>query len=265
MATESNLRDLLKAADGDTWAPIDTRSVIRRSKARRLPMQIGVGGVFTLAIGGIGIAGLQGFSPQMMSGSPESSVASDESPTTPREEAGPLVGGQDSGAVGAEDAAGGGISRAPAEKINGCGSPLAEIAPSATGLVLTAAFPEAPAGSASIEGTVTMTNTGTETVEGYTPATPAVTLSRDGTVIWHSNGPTIQMIREVRLAPGESLTYAASVTPVVCGTEDETAGQFRDDLPAAPAGDYQVSAAIDLTVGERIELVSGPLAPLRLG
>jgi hypothetical protein len=257
MANESTLRELLRSADDGATAPIDTAAVIRRSKARRLPRQIGVGGVFTLAVGGIGIAGLQGLggvSP--VSQSAESSTASDEPPETQPGEGDQFLG---------TDEAAGGISRAPAEKLNGCGGPLAEVAPSGTGLELTAAFPEAMAGAARVEGTVTLTNTGSETVTGYTAATPAVTLSRNGVVIWHSNGPTIQMIREVRLAPGESLSYATSVTPVVCGVDDEAAESFRDDLPPAPAGDYEVSAAIDLTVGDRMELVSGPRTPLRLG
>jgi hypothetical protein len=255
MATETTLRELLRTTGDDLTTAIDTGSVIRRSKARRLPLQLGLGGAFALAIGGVGIVGVQGLVGGT-SGTAESSVSSGESPATGNDTA--------DQEVHATDGATGGISLAPAEKLHGCGGPLAEVAPSATGLVLTAAFPDSPAGATAVEGTVTMTNTGAETITGHTPASPAVTLSQGGIVIWHSNGPTIQMLRQVQLAPGESFDYAASFTPVVCGVDDESAPSFRDGLPPAPAGEYAVSAAIDLTMGEHVELVSGPLAAIRL-
>jgi hypothetical protein len=101
-------------------------------------------------------------------------------------------------------------------------------------------------------------------VTGYTAASPAITLAQNGVVIWHSNGPMIEMAREVTLAPGESLDYAAAFSPVICGVEDDLGESFRDGLPEAPAGDYQVSAAIDLMGDFNADLITGPSQTITL-
>jgi hypothetical protein len=158
----------------------------------------------------------------------------------------------------------------PADRINLCGGPLAEVAPNPDGLVLSTAFPESSAtGTGAIDGTVTLTNTGTQTVKGTTAASPAITVSQDGVVLWHSNGPMIMLAVVVDLAPGQSMNYRASFTPVRCGVGDDLADGFPDNLPALPAGGYQVSAAIDLSRegvnGSAInELVTGPVQTVTL-
>jgi hypothetical protein len=251
MATEPNLRELFR---GETppLRPIDTASVIRRSKTRRLPAQVGIGGVFALAIGGLGVAGLQG-------------LGGSQTVTSTSQQA-PAESGAESGLDAPQTLQGdAGIKRAPAERLNLCGGALAELAPSSTGLELTLAFPDAPVGTESVIGTATLTNTGTEPVVGYTSAAPAITLSQAGTVLWHSNGPTIMMARDVSLAPGESFEYAASFTPVVCSTEDDLAESFRTDLPPVPAGEYTVTAAADVVLDGVAELVTGPGTTVRIG
>ena len=79
----------------------------------------------------------------------------------------------------------------------------------------------------------------------------------------------------VDLAPGESMTYAATFDPVICTTEDEAvAGEsgaeesdadgLRENLPAAGVGTYRVSAAIDFIPDDGSTgsvLVTGPAAP----
>jgi hypothetical protein len=257
MASEPNLRDLFR---GDTRSlpEIDAATVIRRSKRRRLPAQVGVGGAFVLAIGGLGVAGLQGFG-RTDSVSTLSTTSSDEAPAH---------SGDDRGvesAQGLVEGDGTAIKRAPADRINLCGAPLADVAPNDSGLVLSVSFPDSPAGSTPVMGTATLTNTGTQAVAGYMAPTPAITLSQAGTVLWHSNGPTIMSIRDVSLAPGESLELAASFTPVACAVEDDTAEAFRTDLPPVAAGEYQLSAAADVTVGDTAVLVTGPAQTVRIG
>ncbi|GAB2462237.1 hypothetical protein HD599_000939 [Conyzicola lurida] len=255
MASEPNLRDLFRGTE--PGRSIDTKEVIRRSKARRLPAQIGIGGVFTLAIGGLGVAGIQAVGgSQSASDSSAISSAADEPRSTPE-----TFAETDGGSEASTD----GIKRAPADRINLCGGTLAEVAPSQTGLVLTASFPDAPVGTDPVVGTVTLTNTGTTAVTGYTSPTPAITLSQNGIVLWHSNGPTIMMIQDVDLAPGESLELAASFTPVVCTVDDDLAEAFDTDLPAVAAGEYQLSAAADITVDDNAELVTGPAQTVRIG
>jgi hypothetical protein len=259
MADEPNLRDLFSSGDADRLTGggqrIDTAAVIRRSKRRRLPAQVGVVGVFALAIGGLGVAGLQGLGPQQ----PVSVSAGSAASGSPDTERAPVP---DDSVMGASE--GTGLKRAPADRINLCGGALADVAPSPSGLTLTVDFPDAAAGTPSVSGRVTLTNTGSRQVTGYTSATPAVTLSQGGIVLWHSNGPTIMMVRDVDLAPGESIVFDASFVPVVCSVDDDTAEAFRTDLPAAAPGEYQVSAAADVTVGDTLELVTGPPQTLRL-
>ena len=245
MAPEpSNLRHLFGEAPP---TGIDVSSVIRRSRARRTPRLLGAGTLAVLALGTIAYGGFAGLS------SLGGSSASDAG-------AAPAAESSEQGMGLMAD----GAARSTAEQLNLCGGPVAEIPPSETGLVLSVAFPaEAEVGATSIDGVVTMTNTGPEAVAGYTGPAPAVVLSRDGTVVWHSNGPVVQLARETALDPGESLEFAASFTPVVCSAEDDANG-FRDDLPPAPAGEYQVSALIDLTTETAESLVSGPAAQVIL-
>jgi hypothetical protein len=225
MSTESELKRLLDS-DASAQPGIDLALVIRRSRRRRFGAQVAVGGATTLAVAGIGVASVAGL---RSLGSHSMSAGSAAAPTI------------------ASDSSGKSQKRAPAEKINLCGAQLAEVAANAAGLVMTADFPAAPASASSVSGTVTLTNTGSERIVGTTAATPAITLSRDGVTLWHSNGPMIAMAAIVDLAPGASMTYQASFTPVICGAEDDLGDSFRSDLPHVAAGEYQVSAAIDLS------------------
>ena len=201
-----------------------------------------------LAVAGIGVSGLSAIRPFGLSGDAGSSISSG-----PAEES--SGGGADAGSAAGADSA----MLAPAEKLNLCGGQLAEVAPSATGLVATTQFPDSAAGTSAVEGVVTITNTGTAAVSGTTSAVPSVTLSQDGLVLWHSNGPIIAMVVEVALEPGESQTYQASFTPVRCEVEDDLGESFRDGLPALEPGTYEVSAAIYLIDEDGApELITGP-------
>ncbi len=255
MPTEAELRAWLREGDLGASAPeADAGSVIRRSRRRRLPRQLAAGGTLTLAIAGIGVAGVTGLRSMPMGASVSDATA---------ESAPEAFSGEDAG----DSADGGAIHAAPASKLNPCGGSIADTAPS-IGLVLETRFaPSAPADGQSVDGTVTLTNTGTERITGTTAATPAITLSQDGEVLWHSNGPMIMMVVEVDLAPGESLEYPASFTAVQCGVQDELSDSFRDDLPALDEGSYEISAAIDFLAadGSPLPTVTGPLAPITLG
>jgi hypothetical protein len=254
------LGDAFRSAQVPGSTPLDPQQVIRRSKARRVPRQVGTGALLSLAVVGIGIAGFSGIGGSQVSNTTMSDSA-DESGTT--------ESGNDtrSDPTGNEESMDGGdfTQLAPVEKMNLCGGPLADVAPSPSGLTITVEFPDSPAGTAIVEGTATLTNGGSDTITGYTAASPAVTLSQNGTVIWHSNGPMIMLAVDVNLAPGESMTYPVTFTPVVCGVEDDSAESFREDLPPAPAGQYDVSAAIAVMGESTIDTVVGPLTPVTLG
>ena len=244
--TEPTLRHLFDAPQPDHQ--IDVAAIVRRSRARRTPKVLATAGLSVLAVGGILLGGIQlagGVGPSIQT---EAGSAADESTLAAPE-----------GAIN-DDA--GDAKRSAASAMNQCGAAVIEPAPSETGLVFSVDFADAAVGADLVNGIVTMTNTGPRAWFGYTAAEPTITLAQNGIVVWHSNGPMIELAREVDLAPGESLEYTASLVPVVCAPEDE--GEFRDSLPAAPAGEYQVSAAIDLMGEFDAQLITGPARTVTL-
>lgn len=253
MPDESDLTDLFEKSTAPNT--LDANRIIARSRARRLPKQVGAGLLGTLAVAGIFVvavntSGLGQQSPSSVL-SQESSDAADTS------------GG----------AAESSIKRAPIEKINLCGGPLAEPSPSNYGLQLDVEFAEMAPVGADVTGTVRLTNLSDSRVIGTTAAVPALTFSQNGIVLWHSNGPMIQSLTMVDLEPGESMEYGALVTPVKCEVEDDAAESFRADLPALPAGAYELSALIDFSPDPsmptngipELDLVSGPRSTITLG
>ncbi len=152
-----------------------------------------------------------------------------------------------------------------AATLNRCAEKLSREAGRTAALELTASFPDAFRSDGTINGTVTLTNNTARTVAGTTAATPTVTLSRNGRVLWHSNGAMIMMAVTVDLAPGASMTYPASFSPVECAAQDESDNTFRENLPRVPVGRYDVSAAIDLTRDDGSSmLITGPLTRVRI-
>jgi len=247
--SEADLKDLF--ATSNAPHALDADRIIAASRARRIPKQVAAGMIGTLAVAGIFVVALQ--------------------PQTVTPPAATVMEAQSGGGAASDSSAV--IKRAPADKLNLCGGTLAEVAPSFYGLQLEVAFPATvPTGASAIDGTVTLTNTSSTRVTGSTAATPAITLSQSGMVLWHSNGPMIMSLVIVDLGPGESLTYPASFTPVQCGIEDDAAEAFRADLPALPAGDYELSAAIDFSADPSmvtngtpdLDLVTGPLSAVTL-
>ena len=231
MSTESDLKKMF-GETGPSLGTVDLSLVLRRSSRRRVARQLAVGSATTLAVAGIGVAGFTGIRGLVPSTGSASSAAAPES----EEDSSPGSATSD-----------GRLTSAPAEKINLCAGTLSEVAANAAGLVLTSSFEPADASADRVSGTVTLTNSGREHIWGTSAATPAVILSKDGVVRWHSNGPTIAMAALVDLAPGASMTYRASFEPVTCAVEDDSAERFRDDLPHVAAGAYQVSATLDLS------------------
>ena len=136
--------------------------------------------------------------------------------------------------------------------------------------MLTTSFEPADAAADRVSGTVTLTNSGSEHITGTSAATPTIVLSKDGIVLWHSNGPVAAIGAIVDLAPGASMTYQESFQPVTCAVEDDSTVSFRDNLPHVAAGAYQVSAALDLSRENAdgsflsTDLVTGPTSEVTL-
>jgi hypothetical protein len=256
MADDPALRSLFRSLETDAEVPaIDVTSVVRRSRRRRLPAQLGVGAIGLVAVGLLVVGVTTG-------------VSAFRTETPSMSDSGALAGEDDGTATTTESSAA--PERAPVDGLNPCGGTLAEVAPSSTGLTLTTSFDDVPADAASVTGVVTLTNTGAETLVGSTTLYPAITLSQDGVTVWHSNGVMDSAARIVDLAPGASMDYEATFEPVRCGAVDDGAvddldEQFPDGLPRVAPGRYQVSAAIHFradTPGSTLpdaDLITSPL------
>jgi len=258
MASESELRD--RFHDGTLPSgQIDVDAVLRRARARRRPRVVLAGAGSLLAIAAIAVPATIGSFARPATDS--TLIAGDGSEFSPES-----ATGGDAGGSTQSDAGDMAIDRAPAEKLNLCSAPVAEVAPAENGLVLTVEPVTASTGDHGIPTIVTMTNTGTAPVSGTTGGRPAMTLSKGGVTLWHSNGPQTMIAIPVELAPGETLQYPATFEPVRCGVEDDIGESFRDDLPEVGAGVYQLSAAIDFTRndGSFIDLVTGPAVRVTL-
>ena len=251
MPNETDLRDAF-AAGPSHRTTVNAKTVIARSKRRRLPRQIGTGSVFTLAAAGIAVGGVSAFSnssvPAATTNASASQAEASSSDTTVDVSSLPQHAGK----------------RIPAEGINACGQQLAVRDAAANGLVLTAHFPYANATTGPVEGTVTLTNTGDTTVDGWS-IDPTITLSQNGLVLWHGTNLSNEAGVQTHLEPGESVDFATSFEPVVCSADDETGSTLPSNLPAAPAGEYQVSAAMDIS-GDAYDaiLVTGPAQTITL-
>lgn len=251
MPNDPTLKNVFGNLDGGPQLNVD--AILRRARRRRLPKQLAAGGVLTLAVGGIAVGSVQAFTPQQNA---SMSTAADSAADAPSE----LYADGPAGSSATTDL----IKRAPADRINLCTGTLAEVAPSQTGLVATTHFDTAKAGASVVRGTVTVTNTGTTMITGTSGSWVSITLSKDGIVLWHTNGAHDMMAREISLAPGGSVEYDASFEPVSCSVDDDLEEGFPAGLPPLEAGEYQVSAAIDIVVDENAELISGPTANITL-
>lgn len=259
MPSEDDLRQLFR--DDRPAGAIDLDAVLRRSRARRRPRVAAAALASSLAVVGIVVPVSISVASQLGTTSSAGSAASARDLTT----AAPAHEGN--GQAGAS----GGVRLAPARQLNLCAQPVSTPAPAADGLVLTVHPVDAAAGAHNIPVTVTLTNTGEDRVTGSLSPFPALTLSRDGVVIWHSNGAVPSLAQQIDLAPGASAVFHAAFDAVVCGVEDDAQLGFRAGLPAASAGDYRLSAAIDVSLeaadpstGSNAVLVSGPSSPVTL-
>ena len=270
MATEPNIRNLFPADDTPIKA-LDAGAIIRRSRARRLPKRLAVGGITTLAVAGIVVASVQGFGTTA-----NISASSQQSEATTAQE--PAEQGSADSPMSATEAGGADLSskRAPAVSINQCGGTIAELDLPSSDLELSLDFPKtATLDGKEISGTVTLTNTGDETLSGHLQQNhPAITLSQDGVVLWHSNftAEDSMMHYPEPLAPGQSVEYTTTFWPVTCTVEDETAdpdadidyGTWGQFLPEVDPGEYQLSALMDFETTDDVELVASPTSTITL-
>ena len=244
MPTEDDLRQRLASTP---VGALDASVIIARSKARRRPRQVASGLVGALALTGVLVIGVQ---------------------TIPRPSGGEsaVMMESDSAQTGAGGSAGDEVpllDRTAATAIAVCGAPVAMPTGVVGGLQVEAAFPSsADAGAERIDGAARVTNLSPTAVTVSTSPVPALTVGEEGTVVWHTNGPAIQSLAILELAPGETGELPATLVPVRCAPEDEALGAFPADLPALEPGTYEISIALDVadeTTGAVTLLISDPV------
>jgi hypothetical protein len=219
MADEPTLRHLF--GEPPPAAAIDVSSVIRRSRARRAPRILGTGALAVLAattIAYAGFAGLAGFN---------GATSSDAGGAAPMAESG--VAGEE------KDYSSQSLSSAVSDLYR-CGEPVFDIPQNELGLVLSVDFPSpVDVAASSIDGVVTVTNTGNDAVVVIASSAPALALTADDLVVWRAEAGLSTL--SLDLAPGETFTWDTSFSPLSCGP---------DDGPTLSAGDYELHAAIDV-------------------
>ncbi|MCW4386639.1 hypothetical protein OH146_12730 [Salinibacterium sp. SYSU T00001] len=232
--TEKRLREML--ADAAAPGRLDAGTIIRKSRRRRRVRALAATSVGALAVVGIAAALAGGIpAPAPLQTASESSDAGGDA-------------GDDASAFSAEtDSSAGGAALAPVEKLNPCGEPVSALAATARDLMLEARFPDPiPAGDSPVFGTVSLENSGEETVTGRVGSGPALTLSREGVTVWHTQAGSASG-QAVQLDPGESMSFEVALVPVECGPEDEARETFRSELPPLEAGEYRLDAVLELT------------------
>jgi hypothetical protein len=207
MPTDADLRRLFHDAAAPT-ATIDPDAIIRRSRRRRLPQQLGVGSVLTLAVAGIGVASINGLPGIRIGGTAETAADAPMGVT----EVSPF----------------GGADSAVPSQLPVCGPGPAIDLEQRSDLTVIPRFPRTAAVGAPVAGTLTLTNTGTESVTG-TASSPMVVLSGNGVQVWHSGEPAETA---VSLAPGESLTLGFEFDAIGCGSGGDTLEPGQYELTA---------------------------------
>jgi hypothetical protein len=241
MPTELEIRQMLLATDVPAVQLADFSHMIRVSRRRRLPKQALVGAVTGAAVVSLGTAGRTGFLRQQTA---PNLPAAKALPAPTSSQTPPSHGGK----------------RLPADQLQRCGSAVLHPAASRLGLVLTTEFPSVVSRTAgSVDGYVVLTNTSSATVSGYVLGAPTVTFAEGGITRWHSFAGSDPKRIGIELKPGRSYRFATTFSPVVCSSSDEEQGG-RSDLPAAPAGRYELSAAVDFLGDFGADLVTGPSA-----
>ncbi len=271
MPTEADLRKQFHDPERPQGSgSVDLDAVLRRSRARRRPRVVAVAVVSSLAalaiVVPISVSGVLGQT-GMFSASSGVSAGNNQDAAGHK-----AADRQAPGSASGGTATGGAINGSgPVQKVNLCGGTVADIVPASNGLVLTVEPVTAAATDRAIPVTVTLTNTNNNTnngavsFSGTTSPYPSLTLSRDGIVLWHSNGAVPAIGATVLLASGASMSFTTTFEPVVCGVTDDERNAFRAELPAAGPGHYQLSAALDVSSGDGTSVrVTGPAASVIL-
>lgn len=220
MATESDLRDLLRGPDPEGRTTIDLDVVLTRVRRRRRPKVVAAQALGSVAAVGVLVTAIV--------------------TVVPPQQAAMMV---------AEDSAGGGeYATAPGDadesplrsssalSLQSCGEPVVDFAVfDAPSLAVTPV--ETAAGVDPVPVTVTLTNT--QLPARGVSSTPVLTITRDGIVV--AQPVAIEAVGfDLDLPANGSFVFDTAVLPVQCDPDSP-----GDALDALPPGDYEIRAAVD--------------------
>jgi hypothetical protein len=218
VATESDLRDLLRGPEPEGRGEIDLEAVLTRTRRRRRPRVIAAQALGSVAlVGALGTVVIVSLPP-----AENAMIAQD---TAAESEAGsaPLV--DEDGERGSD-----------ALSLNSCGAAVSELtmidAPTLVVSPITAS-----AGTDWIPITVILHSAGLP-ARGVS-SVPVLTISRDGVVV--SQPTALEAIGyDVELTADGTFAYEVGVRPVECDPAQPDA-----DLGPLPPGEYEIQAAVD--------------------
>lgn len=250
-STEAELRDALRQSAAGPVTRIDTETVLRRVRARRIPKQFAASTVGVLAVAGIFALGVSTLPPLHFGQSGASH--SDAFVSAPES---------------MQDDATGGSASEPADPATlTCGSPAVAAANNSSGLQFLVDFPDsAPADGRSVDGKVTVANTGAIPVSGWLQFPATLSVSHDGIIVWLSNPVPDSHAIHVDLVPGQNLSYDAVLTTVHC--TPGTSGGASAQASPLPPGSYDIAAIIrfipDGAPADEALVLGGPVESIRL-
>lgn len=244
MATESDLRDLLRGPDPEGRGAIDLDAVLSRTRRRRRPRVIAAQALGSVAI--VGVLGTAIF---------VSGPLADRGVLMTTEDAGAGADGTGEAATESGDAPYVGQD-ALKWMPDACGAPVTD-AVSSEGLSLELSLETIFEPGERIPVQVTLRNDGPNPLVATSSPWPHVSLARDGLVVWHSYQTQEAIGYLIDLAPGESTTLETYVDRVICRSEDDLIMDGpQNDMPAAPSGRYELRAVLVMTTDDGATLVA---------
>jgi hypothetical protein len=244
VATESDLRDLLRGPDPEGRGEIDLDAVLTRTRRRRRPRVIAA-----QAFGSVALVGVLGTAVVV---------------SIPRADTGVQMTAEDAGA-GSDEAATAPLADEDALKWapDTCGAPVTDVV-SSDGVTLELSIETIFEPEERIPVQVTLRNDGPDRLVGTSSPWPHVSLARDGIVVWHSYQTQEDIGLIIDLAPGESLTLDTYVDRVICGSEDDLIMDGpQNDMPAAPPGQYELRTVLVVTTDDGTSYLAAS-APFQL-
>jgi hypothetical protein len=246
VATESDLRDLLRDPDPEGRPTIDLDAVLTRARRRRRPKVVAAQALGSVAAVGALFVGIPAIVPPPQSAT---MVAGDS-------DGGAEV--YDAGAAEEFDAGPTASDYALRISAETCGAAFEDTVATSTWTLAIEPL-AADEGFAELTVPVTLRNDGTTAVTGVA-SVPRIVLTLDGVVVGYA--PAVDLIGiPVDLAPKASVGFEATVEPYACDPADPQAP--LDELGLLPPGDYEMRPVVQFA-GEdgTVDAIAGPPQPL---